>query len=285
MKRILSITVIVFLLWTNGLSATESLPPASQKLYEQASSGKWFREAQRLSPDILPTSDGRSFVSIWKPSGTLPKLWVVSLHGSSGFATDDLAIWHKYLAPRGIGLVTLQWWFGDNQGPRGYYQPEDIYRELEIALKRLGVRPGTAMLHGFSRGSANLYAVAALAASRQNSYFSLFVANAGRASLDYPPTRALMEGRFGQRPLEKTRWVTVCGDRDTNPERDGCPGMRATGQWLVAQGAQLTLAIEDPQGDHGVFHRNPKHVNQVLDLFQGIVQKNVQPGQDNVRPS
>lgn len=263
----------VAMLCVSGWVAAQSLPPAAQQLYEQARNGKWFRDAEKLSPAILPTSDGRSFVAVWKPAAASKNLWVVSLHGSEGYATDDLAIWHKYLAPRGIGLITLQWWFGRGQGNADYYAPEQINRELDIALRTVGVQPGRAMLHGFSRGSANIYAVAALASSRPAKYFSLFVANAGRMSPDFPPNRALAEGRFGPRPLANTRWITVCGDRDPHPERDGCSGIRATGQWLAEQGAQVALAIEDPQGDHGVFHRNPGNVNRVLDLFEGMVRR------------
>ena len=124
------------------------------------------------------------------------------------------------------------------------------------------------MLHGFSRGSANIYAVAAADAASSSRYFSLFLANAGRASPDYPPNRAITEGRFGNQPLRQTHWITVCGGRDPHPDRDGCPGMRSTGQWLVEQGAEVVAAIEDPQGGHGVFHRNPHNVNRALDLFE-----------------
>ena len=264
-----SILALVTFISTAQLAAAESLPPEAQRLYEKArEDGKWFSQAQKLSPEIFPTSDGRSFVVVWKPNIVTPDRWVVSLHGSRGFATDDLAIWQKYLAPRGMGFIGLQWWFGEEDGPQGYYAPDQIYRELDVALKRAAVRPGTAMLHGFSRGSANIYAVAALDASTSTRYFSLFLANAGRASPDYPPNRALADGRFGKHALRQTRWITVCGGRDPHPDRDGCPGMRATGQWLVEQGAAVVAAIEDPDGDHGAFHRNPRNVNRALDLFE-----------------
>ena len=32
--------------------------------------------------------------------------------------------------------------------------------------------------------------------------------------MDYPPTRAIGEGAFGDRPLRNTRWVTAAGGRD-----------------------------------------------------------------------
>lgn len=65
----------------------------------------------------------------------------------------------------------------------------DIYRKVDLLLRRRGIKPGEAMLEGFSRGSANIYALAALDRTKGLRYFSLFVANAGGALLDYPPTR------------------------------------------------------------------------------------------------
>jgi len=250
-------------------ATAQALPPAAQRVHDLARGGKWFAEAQRLAPTLLPTSDGQSFVLVWTPGGAPPERWVVSLHGTAGFATDDLALWHRSLGGRGLGFIALQWWLGEDRGPRGYYTPEQIDRELEPALRHAGARPGAALLHGFSRGASVLYAVAALDGARPARAFSWFVASSGRASRDFPPNHAIDEGRFGPRPFEGTRWITACGGRDPHPERDGCPGMRATGQWLAERGAQVVAAIEDPQRGHGAFQLDPRHVSRALDLFTG----------------
>jgi hypothetical protein len=121
-------------------------------------------------------------------------------------------------------------------------------------------------LHG-TGGSANVYAVAAIDNGRGRKLFSLYVASSGGVALDYPPTRAILDGRFGPRPLAGTRWVTACGERDPNPDRDGCPGMRRTGQWLKEQGATLLDAIEDPQSGHSALQLNPRNAERLLELF------------------
>lgn len=46
--------------------------------------------------------------------------WIVSLHGSRGFATDDLAIWHPLLKGRDVGLICVQWWIGTDDSPQSY---------------------------------------------------------------------------------------------------------------------------------------------------------------------
>lgn len=156
---------------------------------------------------------------------------------------------------------------GTGDATTSYYTPKQIYHEIDVALQRLGVKAGTVMLHGFSRGSANSYAVAALDAGKGRHYFSLAVASSGGVALDYPPTRAIMNGEYGNHPLKGTRWVTVAGARDPQPDRSGIAGMRSAAIWLKEQGAIVVDVIEDPDEGHGALQRNPKNAKRVLDLF------------------
>jgi hypothetical protein len=165
-KQVAAIFMLLMLSWQASSANQVALIGHSADVYRQAQSGRWFAEAAKLSPDVLPTSDDQSFVVAWRAPGTDPKRWIVSLHGSRGFATDDLAIWHPLLRDRDVGLLSVQWWIGTDDLSRSYYAPLQIYREIDIALRKLGVQPGMAMLHGFSRGSANSYAVAAIDAGR-----------------------------------------------------------------------------------------------------------------------
>lgn len=266
--KIVATLFIVLMQSRQSLAASPvTLTGHAAEVYRQAQSGQWFADAVKLSPDILPTSDGQSFIVVWKATGKEPTRWIVSLHGTHGFATDDLAIWYPHLKNRDVGLVSVQWWVGADDTPKSYYTPMQIYREIDIALQKLGVQPGAVMLHGFSRGSANSYAVAAIDAGRGRHYFSLAAASSGGVGLDYPPTRAILAGAFGDHPLRSTRWITIAGARDPNPDRDGIPGMKRTAAWLREQGATLIETIEDPDEGHGALQRNPKNARHVLDLF------------------
>lgn len=253
-----------------ALAETPLTGPAGE-LYRKAQSGRFFADAVRLGPDVRPTSDGRSFLVVWRGTGSAkaPERWIVSLPGSRGFATDDLALWHRHLEGRDVGLVCLQWWLGGGDDTASYYGPDQIYHEIDLALQGLRARPGKVMLHGFSRGSANSYAVAAIDAGRGKGYFGLNVASSGGVSLDYPPIRAIAAGAHGARPLAGTRWITVAGARDPAPERDGIPGMRRAAMWLEEQGATVVERIEDPESGHGALQRNPRNASRVLDRFLG----------------
>lgn len=254
---------------SSSLAEDAPLTNHAAALYKQAQGGKFFADAAKLKPDILPTSDGQSFLVVWRAAGgtNAPKHWIVSLHGTQGFATDDLAIWSPHLKGRDVGLICVQWWLGEGDATSSYYRPEQIYREIDRALQKLDVNPGTVMFHGFSRGSANSYAVVALDAGRGKHYFSLAVASSGSVSLDYPPTRAILAGAYGDHPLKGTRWVTAAGARDPHSDRDGIDGMKRAAAWLKEQGATVLDSIEDPDEGHGALQRNPKNARRVLDLF------------------
>lgn len=154
----------------------QPLPPAAQALYDQSQVAPRHKLEQPVV--IEATSDGQSFVAVWKGCPS-PRKWIVSLHGSRGFATEDMAVWQPYLKNRQVGLLCLQWRVGPGDGTRDYMAPETIYREIDLALQRLGVVPGNVMLQGFSRGSTQTFALAALDVFSRQRYFELIVASSG----------------------------------------------------------------------------------------------------------
>ncbi|TAH36119.1 MAG: hypothetical protein EYC62_03195 [Alphaproteobacteria bacterium] len=264
--RILILSLFLLLPFS-ALAADQSWPEQSAQLLRQAQSQKYFKETAKLHPAFLPTSDGKSFLAVWTPSKTPPRKWIVSLPGTGGYATRDLQIWAQHLNGENIGIVVLQWWLGGGDKTSDYYSPFDIYRELDIALNQLHIAPGQAMLHGFSRGSANIYAVAAIDQNKGRKYFNTIVANSGGASMDYPPTQLITRGEFGPKPFAGTQWVTSCGMRDENPDRDGCPAMKRTAKWIESMGGNVALQIEDPAEGHGALHRNPANTKHLLDWY------------------
>jgi hypothetical protein len=248
-----------------------ALPSAPARILQQArESSRFFADAERLKPELRATADGKSFVLIWKAVPE-PKHWIVSLHGAGkparGFAHDDLAVWHPHLKDRAVGIMCVQWWLGTGDLAQDFLTPEEIYRDADAVLEALKVKPGAVMLHGFSRGSANTFAVAAIDAGRGKHYFNLAVASSGEVALDYPPTRAIMAGKYGERPLEGTRWVTAAGGRDREQEHAGIEAMRRTASWLTEQGAIVVASIEDLEGGHGALMRSPANARRVLDIF------------------
>ncbi len=243
------------------------LPEDAQRVLARAQQDKGYEQALQLSPTISPTSDGRSFYITWISDGDtqhLPSDWIVSLHGHDSFATNDLVAWAQHLKGKHIGLISLQWWMGTDDN--SYYAPHELYREIDIALRKLPIKPKRIMLEGFSRGSANIYAVQALD-NAHNHYFTLTVANAGGSAAHFPPNEAISNGKFGATPFYGSNWVTVCGMHDPNPERDGCPAMRRSAKWVEGLGGQIVDRIEDERQGHGALHMSAQNTKRLLDSF------------------
>jgi hypothetical protein len=196
---------------------------------------------------------------------------IVTLHGSSSWAFDEFFLWQSYAAERGYGILALQWWLGSGEQTSGYYTPDRMYTIIENALRGMGVQPGKSLVHGFSRGSSNIYAVTALDRHAQNDFFALTVANAGGASVDYPPNVAISSGAYGATPFAGTHWALFCGGSDPNPDQSGCPAMSRTRDWIIQYGGTVDLFIQDASAGHGGFHTTPAHVNAALDAFERLI--------------
>lgn len=230
-----------------------------------ASAGERVRQAERLGARIERTADGRSFALVWQPASK-PAGWIVTLHGSGSWAYDEIVLWQPFAEKRGLGVLALQWWFGGGQRPDDYYAPQEMRRELEKLLAKDDMQGERVLLHGFSRGAANLYGLVALDGATPRPLFRSIIANAGGMAADFPLNRDVAAGRFGSAPYARTRWWLYCGGGDPNPERDGCPAMRRTRAELQRLGASITLS-EDASGDHGGFHRRSLNVEKALDWF------------------
>lgn len=247
------------LLASAGLwAATTSfaLPEAAQALLDRARAANpsRYQFAIDRGVEIVATGDGRSFYLLWLPAGAERSSTplIATIHGSESWAFDEFFLWYEAAHAAGYGIVALQWWFGGD-APQSYYDPEALHRELRAALRAHGAGEGTVLLHGFSRGSANIYAVAALDRFSGDRYYGMILANAGGAAADFPPNIRISGGQYGYGVFGGTYWMMFCGGRDPNPERDGCPAMRRAEEWVGRYGGVVDLFIEDREAGHGVF--------------------------------
>ena len=271
MKRPAAILVLVLALagraWASG-----------ETLLEQAKQERIPRiaYARDNGAKTFFTKDGKSFYVVWFPEGTDPKNpppMIATIHGHASWAYDEFFLWHEAAKKRGYGIVALQWWLGKGERFQDYLSPHEMYHAFDDVFKQYGVRQESVLFHGFSRGSANSYAVAAEDRTTHNNYFALIVANSGKPGLDFPSNVDIESGKYGEKPLEGTHWVTFAGAKDTNPNRDGFLGMQEAAAWVRKYGGTIDLAIEDPDSGHGGFHRNPKNLEAALDVFQKKLEK------------
>lgn len=228
---------------------------------------KRFQFALQREAKIVPTPDNRSFYVLWYPRGVKPgSAIIVTLHGQSGWAFNEFYLWQPFAEQYGLGILALQWWFGEGKSPDDYYTPKEMDSIIRAALKKETTLPGNVLLHGFSRGASNTYALAFLDRSTLNPYFGTIIANSGGLTENYPPNQEILAQGAGA--LTGTHWVLYCGEKDPNPERDGCPAMRRTRGQLESLGGTIDLLLEDKDAGHGGFHHNASLIFSALEEFK-----------------
>ncbi|NRF67053.1 hypothetical protein HLB44_08675 [Aquincola sp. S2] len=267
-----------------GCGLVAFLAALGTSLAAQADSASLLAQAQAADPvryafvvarntEIRATSDNKAFTMWWQPAtGKVPAGVIVPLSGHDGWAHDGIYLWHAYAEKYGYAILSLQWWFGAGEATDDYYRPEHMYPLIAAALSDKGVKPGSVFFNGFSRGSANSYAMAALDhAATGRRFFGLVLSNAGGAAANYPPNQQIESGAFGPLPFSGIRWAMYCGQKDPDPMLSGCPAMTAARDWVVKHGASVVLFIDDPNGDHGGFMLNSANVETALASYAAIL--------------
>jgi uncharacterized protein (TIGR03437 family) len=272
---ICSTICFVFFLSLGSRADQQQFPPAVQALLDRARAAnpQRYQFALDKGAQIGVTADQKSFYLLWYPPN-MPagnRTLIVTTHGSASFAFDEFFLWYDAALAHGHGILALQWWFPTEAPPRDYYSPAEVHAAVEPVLKQQAIKPGRAMLHGFSRGSANGYYVALFDRQAKNNFFGLHLANAGGASTDYPLYLEVTGGRYGATPFAGMRWATFCGGLDPNPDRDGCPAMRRTADFIEQYGGAVDLAIEDQTKGHGGFHQTPSYLDLALTAFDSVL--------------
>lgn len=248
---------------------------ASLLAQAKAANSTRYQFAVSNNAEISSTSDNKAFTLWWQPSSATPGGVLVTLHGHGSYATDEFYLWLPYLQTRGYAILALQWWFGGGETTADYYQPQEMYPIIASFLKGKGIKAGTVLLHGYSRGSANSYAVTALDVASGNRYINMTLSNAGGAAADYPPNQQIVAGAFGASPFSGVQWVMYCGEKDPDPAINGCPAMSSAKEWVTKYGATFNLLIDDPNGDHGGFMTNSANVKTALAQFVPTPTKSV----------
>ncbi|MFH2104088.1 MAG: hypothetical protein ABIJ39_12120 [Chloroflexota bacterium] len=246
-------------------------------LFERASTRDPVRYAYALDQgaQMLLSEDGRSFLLFWLPPGgdpNNPPPLIVSLHGEGAYAFDEFFAWHPRALEYGYGILAVQWRVGAGESDADYYTAGEVHQVLQSTLHMIKAQPGLNLLHGFGRGAASIYALAALDATSPSPYFRMTIANAGGANLDFSANQQISSGAFGSLPFLATHWFLYCGMQDPNPDRDGCPAMQRTQEWLTGLGGTVDSFIQDPSGGHDGFLTDPENIRAALSAFARIIQ-------------
>lgn len=237
----------------------------------RAANPEAYDYAMKNKVEVVSTDDGSTFLLWWQPLGFDFKndTVLVSLGGTGGWATKDFEVWHPHIKDRGYAILNVQWWYGRNQDTHGYARPREIYEWVVAELERRAIPRGNVIFQGFSRGSANSYAVTFLDRKQKIPYFALTISNSGALEPDYPPNKTFLQDDAGLKPFTGSHWILYCSENDAERE-NACIKMDATKSLLEAHGGKVDEFIRDTEGGHGGF-MNPRVLSPALDAADRIV--------------
>ncbi len=226
------------------------------------------------NPVKVATSDGRHLLLVGQPKGQNekhPRKIIFSLPGHGSTAEQDYAAWKSHITTGDYALASIDWWDGAGEKITDYYRPDEVLREIRFFLDTYGYQDDDfVVLEGFSRGSANTYGVKAYDVVSGHAVIDAVISASGKYQSDFPLTPDQSIYAAGKL-YQGVPWILVCGEKDDNPERDGCIGMNETKTYLTGMGAQVLNVLSDPRGGHGAFHQSPlKLPAQALKLLDAL---------------
>lgn len=211
------------------------------------------------NPVKVPTTDGKTYFIVGQPKGQNtqhPRKIVFSLPGHGTTSEQGYTVWKPHIIGGDYALASVNWWDGDGEKITDYYRPDEVLREIRAFLDTYGYTAADfVVLEGFSRGSANTYPVKAYDMVSGTPVIDAVISASGKYQSDFPltPDQSALKGTL----YSGVPWILVCGEKDDNPERDGCIGMNETKTYLTSMGANVLKVLSDPKGGHGAFHQSP----------------------------
>lgn len=210
------------------------------------------------APVTVAAADGAHAFVYGAPAGqnnAHPRKVIISLPGHGTAASGDYQAWLPHLKGGSWAVASFDWWDGAGETIEDYASPPEVVANVKAFLSSQGYTDDDiVVLEGFSRGSANTYAVMGNDRVTPDPVFDAVISASGKYQGDFPIFDGRSNAQIPPTMFSGVPWVLACGGKDDNPERDGCPGMTETQGWLDDHGADVLALLQDPEAGHGAFH-------------------------------
>lgn len=229
---------------------------------------------------VIPLAKNRFFIA-WFPPGwekQSRRRLVVTLHGNGGCAERMFTFWHRTAALHGYAIIAVQYAQEDENGRLSYDDSPALYALLEKTVNLLRrhcpLQGVTIILHGFSRGAARVYELAAMdRAPGGMRAFSAFIADSGAVFAEYRGRLSPYLERLGLDAYDGARFWLYCGGRDH--EGRTCRGIEKISWFIRRHGAVVDAVYRHPPGGHGIFltggvHRRSKPLEALFSYINRL---------------
>jgi hypothetical protein len=251
-------------------------------------SGEFYDLAVERGAQSVIIPQYSTYFMVWLPPewGDLPEKRLLFLyHGHDGTAAPRLNYLFENATKYQFGMVSVQWGWRPEKEPAYRYLDETengmrvAYDIVRLALDYIGEHHGVdrnlSAWNGFSRSSGHSIVYAYLDMHSGEPVFQLYMGIAGGFNIRTPFVDGLVNGDYGQQPIEGMRSYLWCGTEDTaTGERviEGIPDSvcerQALSQEIITQrGGEALLFTRTPQAGHMTWNSNPELQVEAIELW------------------
>ncbi len=233
--------------------------------------------ALQAGAGVIPLGEERFFIAWFPPNWDelTDRKIIFSLHGSGGCAERLSDWWLRASTGRGYAIVALQYAEIGADGEAVFDDSETVYANLTTAYETLRTHcpldDTVAVLHGFSRGSEEIYHQAMLDYGEDGQHlFSAFIADSGAGFVMSGGREPAFIHDGGPDLFGGAHFWLYCGGFDH--EGRTCEGMERMQPLLEQHGAVVDELYTYPQGGHGILPttQGGRPSRALLDFFEYV---------------
>ena len=182
---------------------------------------------------------------------------IISLHGNGGHAERMFNFWYRNRCFHNYAIIALQYAATDNHGKMQFQDCREIYRNLRFIvnhLKKSGLinSSDALILHGFSRGSARIFELAALDRSKEGMHiFSAFIADSGTSLAENKGRLPQFLRNLSPDAYNGARFWLYTGSRDHGGRT--VIGMGKMKKFIINHGGKIDDLFIYDTNLHGIF--------------------------------
>ena len=222
---------------------------------EQAST---LNRVSSLGGSVVPLGGNRFFIAWFPPAWEkkTDRRLVVSLHGNGGCAERMFTFWHRTAPLHNFAFIAVQYAEKDGGGNLRFDDSFALYgllrKTLKILREHCPLQGVPIVLHGFSRGSARVFELAALDRAPDGMHaFSAFIADSGTVFPEYRGRLSPYLQQISHDGYNGARFWLYCGGRDHRGRT--CGGLARMSGFVRNHQGTVDELYRHPPGGHGIF--------------------------------
>ncbi len=204
---------------------------------------------------------------------------VITLHGNGGHAERMFNLWYRNRSSHDFAIIALQYAISDEYGNLKFQDSHEIYQNLRLIIDHLKkdhfFNSKTALiLHGFSRGSARIFELAAMDRAADGMHaFSAFIADSGTSFAENRGRISPFLEKLSPDAYKGARFWLYCGSGDRGGRLR--IGMLKMKKFITEHGGKVDNIFIYDTNKHGIFitggpGRESRALNTLFAYINGI---------------